>query len=252
MNRGLALFLVFLALVALGLTITAVVLGPNVLAFVFHDERADAPFTMVDLVRLDGEDVARRYEREYAEPAMATAEAQKGRRLWRASTTQVVAGAAADHWSGISLVEYPSRATFIDLATSAEYRQLSARRDDLVRARATLAGTPLQPFDVEGYRAFVVRLVNRGADASADWWRSTVEESAQLLDYHRGAVVWRASLNPLVADPPHRYDHMVILGFLDAADRKAWLDDPARGTLHSLQRRYLARDVLLSVEEAWR
>ena len=247
MNRGLVLFLVFLGVLALGLSLTAAFLGPNVLAFVFHDDRADAPVTMVELVRVDAEQ-ARRFETAYAKDALAAAEAVGARLVWKATTDLVVVGVAADNWSQLALVEYPSRATYIDLVTSAEFRALAPARDEIVDARASLAGTALTEFHLGDAGAFVVRLLTRGEDEPADLWRASLAEAEQLLAHHGGDIVWRAALNPLVASEQDAFDHLLVFGFPDETSRDAWLNDAKRSTLHSLQRRHLRRDVLLVVD----
>jgi len=247
LNKGLVLFLVFLGVLALGLSLTAMFLGPNVLAFVFHDERSSASVTMVELVRYRNVDQARRFDREFLAPARSSAEAVGGKTVWRATTELVVNGVAADEWSELSLVAYPSRAAYVDLVTSADFRALAEVRDGIVGGRASLAGTPLSDFLPGDAGGFVVRFLMRQEEEPADWWRETADESKRLLDNHGGSVVWRAALNPLVADDSDAFDQVVIIGFADLTTRDAWLHDPARSTLYSLQRRHLQRDVLLVV-----
>jgi uncharacterized protein (DUF1330 family) len=201
---------------------------------------------MLELVRVDpGE--AQRFEAAFVVDALASAEAVGARAVWRAATDRVVQGLAADEWSQLALVEYPSRATYIDLVTSAEFRTLAETRDEIVGARASLAATPIAEFQPGGARAFVTRFLMKGDDEPADWWRESYAESVGVLERHDGAVVWQAALNPLFAEKQGAFDQVVVFGFPDEISRDAWLDDPGRSTLHTLQRRHLLRDVLLVV-----
>lgn len=66
-----------------------------------------------------------------------------------------------------------------------------------------------------------------------------------MLARHGGRLTWRASLNPLIAEPSQRFDVMLVYGFTDATACAAWADDPERATLQTMQRRLFGRDVVL-------
>jgi len=61
MNRGLIGFLAFLAVLLFGFGVAAYVLGPNVLAFVFHAERRTEPVVIVSLLDFADEQHAAAY-----------------------------------------------------------------------------------------------------------------------------------------------------------------------------------------------
>ena len=50
MSRGLIGFLGFLVVLVFGLAVVAYLLGPNVLAFIFHGERRTEPVVIVSLL----------------------------------------------------------------------------------------------------------------------------------------------------------------------------------------------------------
>jgi antibiotic biosynthesis monooxygenase (ABM) superfamily enzyme len=58
-------------------------------------------------------------------------------------------------------------------------------------------------------------------------------------------IVWRARVDPIAVDSNQRFNAMFVYGFADADQRDAWVDDPERATLQTLQRRLFRRDVLL-------
>lgn len=239
-----------MALVAIAIVGFAAYIGPNGIAFVLHDDRKTAPFVMVNL--LDFEDAAAeaRYRDGYGVPALAMIRAVGGDVLWEGRLDRVLKGRSRDRWPVIVLVSYPSRAAFIDLVTSSEYRALlDARSADLART-VVLAGTPRGPFEPGG-ASFAIRLV-RGIDG--DWrqvydstWQS---EDAELLARHGGRVVWRAGLNPLIAEDEDAFDEAWLLAFDAPAGRSAWVDDRERRTVQSLEQRLWRRDVVLLVAGA--
>ncbi len=247
MSKGLALFLAFIGMVTMLLLGVALLLGSNRLSFIFHEQRGDAPFVMVNLLDFVDQAAEQRYFDGYARDTLQLVEALGGRQLWAARTDEVLAGNAADRWQLIALVEYPSRVSFIDMVTSGEYRDgLDARAAALERT-AVYAGTPRFPFEPELDRSYVVRLtrLGEGADYEAfeDRWG---QQEHELLERHGGVLAWSADLNPLVAQAEDQFDRMTVLEFRDAIASGDWALDPERETLVSLERRLFERDVLLS------
>ncbi|NJN52790.1 MAG: DUF1330 domain-containing protein, partial [Gammaproteobacteria bacterium] len=129
MSRGLTGFLIFLAMLVVLIGGAALYLGPNGLAFVLHDERKTAPFVMVDLLEFASQESQGAYAAGYTRPMLEMVESVGGRALWHGRVVEVMGGAAADRWPFIELIEYPSRAAYIDMVTSAEYRALLESRD---------------------------------------------------------------------------------------------------------------------------
>jgi uncharacterized protein (DUF1330 family) len=249
LNKGLLGFLIFLGLLAVGLGVVGYVLGPNVLAFIFHAERKSAPVVLVDLVAFADPAAEQGYRRNYLLPARALIEAAGGKRLWSGHPGDVAAGGLSDAWSWLQLVEYPSRSAVIELVTSSDYRALAAAQDATTTRRALLAATPLQPFTKGGGKYCVVRFVAFDADDALAGYeaRWAAGDAAELAQFH-GVIVWHATLNPLSADAGQRWDAVWIYAFPNAQRRSAWLDNPRRATQAALERHLFRRDVLIAVD----
>jgi uncharacterized protein (DUF1330 family) len=249
LNRGLLGFLVFLGVVVIGLGVTGYLLGPNVLAFIFHTDRRSAPVVLVDLVDFRDAAAEQDYRHHYRHRAWQLIEAAGGRRLWSGHPSAVAYGRPSDGWSWLELVEYPSRSSVIELVTSSDYRALHAARDAATSRVALLAASPLQPFPSSAGSVCAVRFVSfAGPDSLAAYDATWAPDEAAELARFGGTLVWHATLNPLSAGPEQRYDAMWIYGFVDAASRAAWLDDPRRATRQMLERHLFRRDVVLLVE----
>ncbi len=246
MSRGLIGFLGFLAVILLGLGVVGYVLGPNVLAFVFHAERRTEPVVIVNLLDFVDAEHAETYRQQFERPAAALTGALGGREVWKASANGVIRGGVLDGWSSLQLVGYPSRATFIELVTSSDYRALLDARRDAMKRSAVLAATPVSDFDLQGTRAQAVRFLAGAHDDSIDTYDAKwLGEDEQVLLRHGGQLIWRARLNPLVAEPEQNFGEMLVYGFADAAHRDDWASDAERETLQTLQRRLFRRDVIV-------
>ncbi len=243
-------FLVFLGVTLLGLAIVAYLLGPNILRFVFHTERRTEPVVLINLLDFAGPKQQATYRRTFERPATLLIEALGGRTIWIARAEQVVRGDVLDGWPVLELVDYPSRSAFIELVTSSDYRALGGAREKMVKRSALLSATPVAGYDAMfsplGTHAQAVRLMAGAHDDSIDrydtQWSS---QDATMLARHDGKLIWRASLNPLVADAEQRFDAILVYGFTNAAQRAAWAHDTERETLQTLQRRLFRRDVLV-------
>ena len=249
LNRGLLGFLIFLGAVVVGLGVIGYLLGPNVLAFIFHAERRSAPVVLVDLVDFADAAAEQDYRVGYEREARTLIEAAGGRRLWSGHPSALAVGRPGDQWNWLQLVEYPSRSAVIELVTSSDYRALVDSRAAATTRVALLAATPMQAFESNLGQACVVRFVAVSTDDAlslyADQW--SADDGAELARFG-GSLAWHATLNPLTAGPGQRWDAMWIYAFADAAGRGAWLDDARRATRHALERHLFQRDVLLLVE----
>jgi uncharacterized protein (DUF1330 family) len=246
MSRGLIGFLAFLTVIVFGLGVAAYLLGPNVLAFVFHGDRRTEPVVIVNLVDFADAEHAESYRTQFERPAAALISALGGREIWQASARDVVRGGVLDGWSALQLVAYPSRSAFIELVTSSDYRALLDARRDALKRGAILSATPTSDFDLQGTQVQAVRLL-AGAhnDSIATYDRKWLGDDEKVLGRHAGKLIWRARLNPLVADLEQRFDEMLVYGFTDAAQRDDWAADAERETLQTLQRRLFKRDVIV-------
>ena len=246
MNRGLIGFLTFLAVLLLGLGIAAYLLGPSVLAFVFHAERRTEPVVIVNLLDFADAQHRQTYREEFERPAAALIKALGGQPIWKASTDDVVRGQVLDGWSTLELVGYPSRSAFVELVTSSDYRTLLDARDESLKRSAMLSATPVGDFDAQGTQAHAVRFLAGVHEDSIDTYDAKwLSQDEAMLERHLGKLIWRARLNPLVADAEQRFDELLVYGFSDAAHRDDWASDAERETLQTLQRRLFRRDVLV-------
>jgi uncharacterized protein (DUF1330 family) len=79
----------------------------------------------------------------YADAVTKMLAARGARVLFTGQPTQVLVGSDADQWDAIALVEYPSRAAFIEMVTSAEYQQEHAHRQAGLERTALIACAPM-------------------------------------------------------------------------------------------------------------
>ncbi len=247
MSRGLIGFLGFLVVLVFGLAVVAYLLGPNVLAFIFHGERRTEPVVIVSLLDFADAEHSDAYRTQFERPAAALIGALGGKEIWQASASDVIHGGVLDGWSSLQLVAYPSRSTFIELVTSSDYRALLDARRDALKRDAVLSATPALDFDLQGTEAQAVRfLIGARDDSIGTYDAKWLAEDEQLLARHSGKLIWRARLNPLVTDPEQRFGEMLVYGFTDAAHRDEWATDAERETLQTLQRRLFRRDVIVA------
>jgi hypothetical protein len=246
MSRGLIGFLAFLAVLLFGFGVAAYLLGPDVLAFVFHAERRTEPVVIVNLLDFADEQHETAYRENFERPAAALIKSVGGHPVWKASAGDVVRGQVLDGWSALELVGYPSRSAFIELVTSSDYRALLDARAQSLKRSAVLAATPAVDFDTQGTQAQAVRFLSGAHDDSiTDYESKWLAEDEKLLAAHEGKSIWRARLSPLAAEPEQRFGEILIYGFSDAQHREDWAADAERETLQTLQRRLFKRDVLV-------
>ena len=245
LSRASLLFFSFVGLIVLLIGAFAAYLGANGVAFLLHGERKTAPFVMIDLV--DYPDAAReaRDREQFAVPALAMVRTLGGDRLWEGRLDGVLRGRSRDRWTGLSLVRYPSRAAYVDLVTSKEYRALKRARADNPTRNAMLVAVARRPLEPGG-SAFVARFVTGD---KPDWleryeaqWRA---EDERLLARFGGRIVWQAQVTPLVADERDSFDELWLYAF-DATPRRAqWAENVERLTTSSLEQPLFKRDVML-------
>ena len=73
-------------------------------------------------------------------------EHQGGRLLWAGTGDQVLIGDPEQDWDAVLLVEYPSRAAFVEMVSSPEYLAAHAHREGALARTIVIACTPA-PFD---------------------------------------------------------------------------------------------------------
>jgi uncharacterized protein (DUF1330 family) len=109
---------------------------------------ADQPVVMVNLLRfkpradapeegISGEEAYRRY----AEPMQAFVESKGGRFLWIGRVDSQVIGTGSEGFHMIGLVEYPSRAAFLAIATDAHVQEIGVHRAAGLESQWLIAAT---------------------------------------------------------------------------------------------------------------
>jgi uncharacterized protein (DUF1330 family) len=81
----------------------------------------------------------------YGDTAVAMIEERGGRLLWSGAADQVLIGDPRADWDVVLLVEYPSRAAFIEMVSSPGYLEAHADREAALERTVVLACSPAAP-----------------------------------------------------------------------------------------------------------
>ncbi len=111
----------------------------------------NGPVVMINLLKFrvgdEGDAVPGVEEyRRYGDVALEMVEHQGGRLLWAGTGDQVLIGDPEQDWDAVLLVEYPSRAAFVEMVSSPEYLDAHAHRERALERTIVIACTPA-PFD---------------------------------------------------------------------------------------------------------
>jgi uncharacterized protein (DUF1330 family) len=103
----------------------------------------EGPVVMLNLLKFKqgGEESYLRY----GDAAAGMVEERGGRLLWSGRAEQVLIGDPAVDWDVVVLVEYPSRAAFIEMVSSPEYLEAHAEREAGLERTVVLACSPAPP-----------------------------------------------------------------------------------------------------------
>jgi uncharacterized protein (DUF1330 family) len=105
------------------------------------------PVVMINLIKFrngnapEGVTGVEEYRR-YGDTALEMIAQQGGRLLWAGTGDQVLIGDAEEDWDAILLVEYPSRAAFIEMVSTPEYLEAHAHRERALERTIVIACTP--------------------------------------------------------------------------------------------------------------
>lgn len=106
-------------------------------------EGPDGPVVMVNLLRYvrdeAGKIVGEASYMEYGAAVAPLLEGVGGRMIWAGNCSQVVIGDGRDDWDSVILVEYPSRAAFLQMAMSEEYAAIHHLRENAIETTAIVA-----------------------------------------------------------------------------------------------------------------
>lgn len=109
----------------------------------------NGPVVMLNLLkfkeRADGDDGSgeEAYQR-YGRAATRMVEERGGRILWLGRADQVLIGDATQDWDAVALVQYPSRKSFIEMVSDAEYMKSHEHREAGLERTVLIACTPVE------------------------------------------------------------------------------------------------------------
>lgn len=105
----------------------------------------DRPVVMINLLKFNrttgsGESGAALYAR-YAQNAAPLLAKVGGKLLWQGKADQYLIGGEADRWDEVLLVEYPSRAAFIQMTQLPEFQEVQKDRLAALERTVLIAST---------------------------------------------------------------------------------------------------------------
>ncbi len=116
---------------------------------VLRESTDEGPVTMINLIKyreksLDGNGTGREAYARYTAPVQKLVEARGGQVLWAGPVAEAALHEGGDvDWDWALLVYYPSRAAFIDMATSPEFLAANEHRLNGVEKHIIMASKTL-------------------------------------------------------------------------------------------------------------
>jgi len=108
----------------------------------------DGPVVMLNLLKFkaradsdDGATGAQAY-RSYGDAAVAMIEERGGSVIWAGRADQILIGDPDDDWDQVLLVQYPSRAAFLDMVSQPTYQEAHQHRESGLERTIVVACTP--------------------------------------------------------------------------------------------------------------
>jgi uncharacterized protein (DUF1330 family) len=94
----------------------------------------EGPVVMLNLLKFkeragDGAGSGGDAYRKYGDSVVQMVEARGGKVLWSGKAEQILIGDPAQDWDAVALVEYPSRAAFIEMTSTKEYDAAHEHRE---------------------------------------------------------------------------------------------------------------------------
>jgi uncharacterized protein (DUF1330 family) len=107
----------------------------------------DGPVVMLNLLKFkaradSGEASGEEAYRSYGDTAVAMIEERGGSVIWAGRADQILIGDPAQDWDQVLLVQYPSRAAFLDMITQPSYQEAHAHRESGLERTVVVACTP--------------------------------------------------------------------------------------------------------------
>jgi uncharacterized protein (DUF1330 family) len=108
----------------------------------FASARPGQPVVMLNLLKFKKDGGLERYA-QYGEAVMPLLAKVGGKLRYDGMAAELVIG--SETWDMIAIVEYPSRAAFMDMVTSPEYRKIVHLREEALERSVLYATDPLRP-----------------------------------------------------------------------------------------------------------
>ncbi|HET6535847.1 MAG TPA: SgcJ/EcaC family oxidoreductase [Sphingomicrobium sp.] len=106
-----------------------------------HPGYADQPVVFLNFLDFESTEAQARYFKDYAAPALELVAEHGGGLLWAGSIDQHFVGYAGGGWDYAAFVRWPSRAAFVSMIESEEYRALHRVRQETLRSTAIMAAS---------------------------------------------------------------------------------------------------------------
>jgi uncharacterized protein (DUF1330 family) len=107
----------------------------------------EGPVVMLNLLKFKprsatGDVTGNQEYRRYGDAAVEMIEARGGKVLWTGRADQVLIGNPEEDWDAVLLVQYPSRAAFVEMVTTPEYDKAHEHREAGLERTIVIACTP--------------------------------------------------------------------------------------------------------------
>jgi uncharacterized protein (DUF1330 family) len=107
----------------------------------------EGPVVMLNLLKYrqrahDGDTTGEAEYRTYGDAAVAMIEERGGSVLWAGRADQVLIGDPAQDWDHVLLVQYPSRAAFLDMVGQPAYQEAHRHRESGLERTLVVACSP--------------------------------------------------------------------------------------------------------------
>ncbi len=217
MNRGLSIFLVFLALIVCGAVVGGWALGPNVVALAFNPDSREQPYFLLDFVKAPH---TRQTQQTFVEPLRASIEHEGGALLGTGELHMTVDGATSDEFPTLALANFEGSADVVQLLTSSRYRAVTST--GLVEP-GMLLGTADPPNGREVAGDWLVWLLESRVAKPTEILPDPMSTLVAAATGRGGVVVWDASVSVLHGDA--KWDRLVAVRFEKNMAATEWVHD---------------------------
>jgi uncharacterized protein (DUF1330 family) len=107
----------------------------------------EGPVVMLNLLKFKqrantGESTGGEAYRRYGDAAIEMIEERGGKVLWTGKAEQVLIGDPSEDWDAVLLVQYPSRAAFVEMTSTKEYDAAHEHRENGLERTIVIACNP--------------------------------------------------------------------------------------------------------------